>query len=563
MNTQINTLCKAKPSRMQCSTLFGCYLGLAKLCKTLCWQRGIDSLSCFAAESHKTLAASSCDLIQKAKDLNAVQRQLTDTQEGLSALSHAVDKHQQQAVLSKQTIQGMLQVQDELQAALNASESSLSRAHEEQREGQAAHEQLSAENRSSQQAAADLSQEVAQLQAQLHQSHASCEQLQSTLLEAHEATAAVTNAKGEVQQALEQAQADQLKTQAELSAETCIKAELERACCDARETASDFRRAHVDVEQRLEASAAALQETRTQLSASQMRLGQSEEELHSVQDEHNQTCIQLASAQDHLGSVQAQLNHATGLNAHLTAEHKEAQSAMDDLAQASSELQIVLTESQSQLSLRRAELAESDETVLDLREALAAAEQAAMEAAAKYNQTMSHTLAQVDQLNSELRASAESADEASRRHTDTALQLTELADTLAATQQSVTRAECEARAHESGAIQLRTQLNHVSESFRGAEEEVQELHEALRVAEEEAQEARGDAAAHEDAAADFLEELDQARADKSALEAQLQDSKVTFYDAKIVRYYPAEEKWPLNAIRTHRGLKRNPHQSKL
>ena len=56
---------------------------------------------------------------------------------------------------------------------------------------------------------------------------------------------------------------------------------------------------------------------------------------------------------------------------------------------------------------------------------------------------------------------------------------------------------------------------------------MKKLHEALQVSHQEAEEARGDAAAHEDAAADFLDELDQIRLDKASLEAQMQETKVS------------------------------------
>ena len=89
------------------------------------------------------------------------------------------------------------------------------------------------------------------------------------------------------------------------------------------------------------------------MSDSRENLSQTQAELYSAENISQQSQTQLESTLDHLRSVQAQLDHARELNHHLTAEHEEAQSAMDDLAQASSELQNVLTESQSELTSRR------------------------------------------------------------------------------------------------------------------------------------------------------------------------------------------------------------------
>ena len=58
---------------------------------------------------------------------------------------------------------------------------------------------------------------------------------------------------------------------------------------------------------------------------------------------------------------------------------------------------------------------------------------------------------------------------------------------------------------------------------RGIQEESEELAQALQALKD----ARRDAAAHEDAAGDFLEELDEKRAEVAALEQQLADAKVS------------------------------------
>lgn len=62
---------------------------------------------------------------------------------------------------------------------------------------------------------------------------------------------------------------------------------------------------------------------------------------------------------------------------------------------------------------------------------------------------------------------------------------------------------------------------------RGSQGELEELAQALQASEQALQDARRDAAAHEDAAGDFLEELDETRAEKAALEQQLADAKVS------------------------------------
>ena len=62
---------------------------------------------------------------------------------------------------------------------------------------------------------------------------------------------------------------------------------------------------------------------------------------------------------------------------------------------------------------------------------------------------------------------------------------------------------------------------------RSSQEESEELAQALQASEMALKEARRDAAAHEDAAGDFLEELDETRAEKAALVQQLADAKVS------------------------------------
>lgn len=62
---------------------------------------------------------------------------------------------------------------------------------------------------------------------------------------------------------------------------------------------------------------------------------------------------------------------------------------------------------------------------------------------------------------------------------------------------------------------------------RGSQEESEELAQALQASEQALKDARQDAAAHEDAAGDFLEELDETRAEVAALEQQLADAKVS------------------------------------
>ena len=68
-----------------------------------------------------------------------------------------------------------------------------------------------------------------------------------------------------------------------------------------------------------------------------------------------------------------------------------------------------------------------------------------------------------------------------------------------------------------------------AETLRNSQEEAQELSQALKASAEEVEEARRDAAAHEDAAADFLEELDQSRAERASVDSQLTDAKVQLF----------------------------------
>ena len=61
---------------------------------------------------------------------------------------------------------------------------------------------------------------------------------------------------------------------------------------------------------------------------------------------------------------------------------------------------------------------------------------------------------------------------------------------------------------------------------RSSQEEARDLWQALQASAEALESATQDAAAHEDAAGDLIEELDQARAERSAIDNQLTEAKV-------------------------------------